>query len=48
MLEPRAKEEAEKKNKKPQARSGCFINILSQDLAPSVTSKQNMHLHNIK
>lgn len=47
MLEPRAKEEAEKK-KPPQSRSGCFINILSQDLAPSVTSKQNMHLHNIK
>lgn len=43
MLEPRAKEEAEKK--KP---TGCFVNILSQDLAPSVTSKQNMHMHSIK
>lgn len=35
--------------RKPQARSGFFINvILTQDLAPSVTSKQNMHTHNIK
>lgn len=46
MLEPRVKEKAEKKT--PQARSGYFINILSQDLAPSVASKQNMHKHNIK
>lgn len=47
MLEPRVKEKAEKK-KNPQARSGYFINILSQDLAPSVASKQNMHMYNIK